>query len=86
MYYLGDQVTPTGLVAAQPNQVLLWHWSLGHLLQQKFRSVVLITSSVSSLECESCELAKQHHATYQTRVNNRSSSVFKLVHSDVWGS
>ena len=25
IYYLNDRVTPTGLVAGQPDPVLLWH-------------------------------------------------------------
>ena len=85
IYYLDDRVTPTGLIADQPNQVLLLHWRLGHLLVQKLQYVILIASSVSSLGCESCELGKHHRATYQSRVNNHSSSAFELVHSDVWG-
>jgi len=52
---------------------------------QKLWFVVPIDSSVSTLGCESCELGKHHCATYQSRVNNRSSSAFELVHSDVWG-
>jgi len=84
MYYLDDRVTPTVLVADQPDQVLLWHWSLGHLSLQQLQFVVPITSFVSSLGCESCELGKHHRATYQSRDNNHSSSVFELVHSDIW--
>jgi len=52
---------------------------------QKFRSVISIELSVTSLGCESCELSNYHHATFQSRVNNRSNSAFELVHSDVWG-
>ena len=52
---------------------------------QKFQSVILIESFISSLGCESCELGKNHRATFQSRVNNRSNSAFELVHSDVWG-
>jgi len=66
-------------------QVLLWHWRLGYPSVQRLRSVVPITSFVFTLGCESCELGKHHRATYQSRVNNRSSSAFELVHSDVWG-
>jgi len=51
---------------------------------QKLRSVISFESSVSSLGCESCELRKHHCATFKSRVNNRNSSVFELVHSDVW--
>jgi len=29
-------------------------------------------------------LGKHYRATYQSQVNNRSTSAFKLVHSDVW--
>ena len=82
MYYLDDRVTFTSLVVDQPDQVLLWHWRLGHLSVQKLWFVVPITFFVSSLGCEFCELGKYHLATYQSQVNDRSSSVFKLVHSD----
>ncbi|KAK4385974.1 Retrovirus-related Pol polyprotein from transposon TNT 1-94 [Sesamum angolense] len=37
------------------------------------------------LECESCELGKHHRASFPSRVDNRSSSPFTLVHSDIWG-
>jgi len=53
-YYLDDQVTLIGLVADQPDPVLLWHWRLGHPSVQKLRSVVPVVSSVFSLGYESC--------------------------------
>ena len=84
IYYLDDRVNPTGLVISQPDPVLLRHWHLGHPSVQKIRSVIPIESSISSLGCESCELNKHHHATFQSRVNSRNSSAFKLVQSDVW--
>ena len=37
-----------------------------------------------ALDCESCELGEHYRVTYQNRVNNRSSSAFELVHSNVW--
>jgi len=52
---------------------------------QKLRSVIPIESSISSLGCESCELDKHHCTTFQSWVNNRNSSAFELVHSNVWG-
>ena len=58
---------------------------LGHPLLQKIRSVIPVESSISSLGCEFCELGKHHRATFQSRVNNRSSFAFELVHSNVWG-
>ena len=43
-------------------------------------------SSLSSLECESCQFAKHHRLHSSSRVNKRASAPFELVHSDVWGS
>ena len=40
-------------------------------------------SSLSSLNCESCQYAKLHHMHLSPRVNKRA---FELVHTDVWGS
>jgi len=59
---------------------------LGHPSVLKLRSVIPIESSIFSLGRESCELVKHHHATFKSRVNNRSSSAFDLVHSDIWGT
>jgi len=39
MYYLDDRVTPTDLVADQPDPVQLWHWRLSHHSVQKLRFV-----------------------------------------------
>ena len=64
IYYLNDRVTPTSLVAGQPDPVLLWHWRLGHPSLQKNRSVIPVESSISFLGCESCELGKHHLATF----------------------
>ena len=58
---------------------------MGHPSVQKMWSVIPIEPSISSLGCESCELGKHHHATFQSRVNSRNSSAYELVHSDVWG-
>ena len=82
IYNLDDRVTRTGLVADQPDPVLLWHWHLGYPSVQKLQSVIPIESSVSSLGCKSCKLGKHHHTTFQSRVNNRRNSAFEFVHSD----
>ncbi|CAH9120172.1 unnamed protein product [Cuscuta epithymum] len=42
-------------------------------------------SNLSSLECESCHLGKQPRKSFPRRVNNRATSPFDLVHTDVWG-
>jgi len=85
IYYLDNRVTPTGLVAGQPDPVLLWCWRLGHPSLQKIWSIISVESSISSLGCESCELGKHHCATFSSRVNSRSSSPFESVHSYIWG-
>ena len=73
---------PTGLVADQPDHVLLRHWRLGYPSVQKLRSIIHVASSISSLECESYELGKHHRATYPSRVTTLSRSPFELVHSN----
>ena len=78
-------MSPTGLVAGQPDPILLWHWLLGHPSLQKFRSVISVESSFSTLDCASCEIGKHHHVFFPSRVNNCSSSALELVQSDVWG-
>ena len=80
---MNDRVTLTGLVEGHHDPILLWHWCFCHPLVQKLRSVIPIKSFISSLSCESCELGKHHRATFQSRVNNRSSSTFESVYSDI---
>ena len=46
MYYLNDGVSPTGLVAGQPDPIILRYWRLGHLSLQKFQSVISVESSL----------------------------------------
>ena len=42
-------------------------------------------SSLSSLDCESCQFAKHHRLSSHPRVNKQASAPFELVYSDVWG-
>ena len=42
-------------------------------------------SSLSSLNCGSCQFAKLHQVRLSPRVNKRASASFELVHYDVWG-
>ena len=42
-------------------------------------------SSLSSLNCKSCQYAKLHRVYLSPRVNKRASALFELVHSGVWG-
>ena len=42
-------------------------------------------SSLSSLECESCQLWKHTRVSFPKRLESRTKSPFELVHIDVWG-
>ena len=64
---------------------LLIHSRLGHLNISKFSKIVPCFSSLSSIECESCELRKHTHVPLPSRLDQRIKSHFELVHIDVWG-
>ena len=63
----------------------LIHNRLGHPSLLKLQKIVPSLSSLSSLSCESCQLGKQTRASFPKRVNNRVTSMFDIVHSDIWG-
>ena len=42
-------------------------------------------SSLSSLECESCQFGKHTRVSFPKRFESRTKSPFELVHTDVWG-
>ena len=58
---------------------------LGHPSLSLLKKLCPQFSSLSSLDCESCQLAKHHRLPSSPRVNKRASAPFALVHSDVWG-
>ena len=64
---------------------LLIHSRLGHPNMSKFQITVPCFSSLSSIECESCQLGKHTHVPFPKRLDQRTKSSFKLVHIDVWG-
>ena len=39
--------------------------------------------SLSTLDCESCQLGKHTRATFSSSTEGRSESIFSLVHSDI---
>ncbi|KAG6421578.1 hypothetical protein SASPL_118135 [Salvia splendens] len=83
LYYLDPMspVCPSALSAAvSPYQ---WQCHLGHPSSSSLRSLVPVASA--DFNYESCELGKHHRTSYPSRVETRSSSVFDLVHCDVWG-
>ena len=64
---------------------LLIHNRLGHLNISKFPKIVPCFSSLSSIECESCELRQYTHVPFPRRLDQRTKSHFELIHIDVWG-
>ena len=64
---------------------LLIHNHLGHPNISKFWVIVPRLSSLSSIECESCQLGKHTHVPFPKRLDQWTKSSFKFVHTDVWG-
>ena len=60
------------------------HCRLGHSSLPLLKKLCPRFSSLSSLDCESCQYAKHHRLSSRLRVNKRVGAPFKLVHSDVW--
>ena len=50
-----------------------------------FQKMVPHSSSLSSLEYESCRIRKHSRVMILNRLDHRIKSSFKLVHIDVWG-
>ena len=64
---------------------LLIHSRLGHPNISKFRVMVPHFSSLSPIECESCQLRKHTRVPFPKRLDQRTKPPFELVHTDVWG-
>ena len=62
---------------------LLIHSCLGHPNISKFWIIVPRFSSLSSIECESCQFGKHTRVPFPKRLNQRTKSHFELVHTDV---
>ena len=71
---------------APPWIPLLIHSRLGHPNISKFRAMVPRFSSLSSIECESCQLGKHTRVPFPKCLDQRTKSPFELDHTDVWGA
>ena len=83
LYHLTSQSSPA--VCVSIDAPLLIHSRLGHPSLSKFQKMVPRFSTLSSLACESCQLGKHTRVSFPQRLNNRATSPFDLVHTDVWG-
>ena len=61
------------------------HCRLGHPSLPLLKKLYPQFSSLSSLNCESCQYVKLHQVHLSPKVNKRASAPFEVVHSDVWG-
>ncbi|XP_021737707.1 uncharacterized protein LOC110704224 [Chenopodium quinoa] len=65
----------------------LWHLRLGHLPFSQIKSIVLncnVSICLQNTICQVCPLAKQTRLAFHTS-SIQTSSVFELLHIDVWG-
>ena len=62
---------------------LLIHSRLSHPNISKFKVMVPRFSSLSSIECESCQLGKHTRVPFPKRLDQRTKSPFELVLTDV---
>ncbi|KAJ7959762.1 Retrovirus-related Pol polyprotein from transposon TNT 1-94 [Quillaja saponaria] len=84
LYYL--TTIPTSSVACSTDvSPTLIHSRLGHPSLSKLQKMVPRLSSLSSLNCESCQLGKHTRASFLKHSRFRAESPFHLVHTDIWG-
>ena len=95
LYYFDEanvsgQCPPTACTSAsspRESELLLWHKRMGHFnfqyLQHLFISLCSNKAS-SNFQCEMCELAKHHRASFP-KSKYKPSIPFTLIHSDLWG-
>ena len=83
--YILDHVVPRPIACSEVTTQFETHCRLGHPFLPLLKKLCPRFSSLSSLDCESCQFAKLHCLPYSPRVNKQVNAPFELVHSDVWG-
>ena len=86
LYELVPDTPSTGFrcLLSQGDSPLQWHRRLGHPGITKLR-LALPWITLSTFECESCQLGKHFRSTYSRLDSIPSTHPFDLVHCDVWG-
>ena len=83
---IGEKVSLSVFNYNKNNDVMLWHYRLGHpsflYLKKIFPS--LFTKSLNGFHCEICQLSKHVCKPYFIQPYKPSHS-FSMIHSDVWG-
>ncbi|XP_070053441.1 uncharacterized protein [Nicotiana tomentosiformis] len=83
LYYLNSLSPSTTCLVTDPPDLI--HRRLGHPSLSKLQKMVPSLSSLSTLDCESCQLGKHTRASFSRSVESHAESVFSLVHFDIWG-
>ena len=83
--YILETEVPRSVAGSGVVTLIESHCHLGYPSLSLLKKLYPQFSSLSSLNCESCQYAKLHRVHLSPRVNNRASAPFELVHSDVWG-
>ena len=81
--YVLDPLRPTSIACPSVASAFEAHCRLGHPSHPLLKKLCPQYSKVSSLDCESCQLAKHHRVSLRPRVNKHASVPFELVHYDV---
>ena len=83
LFHLSSPLCSTACTSTEAH--LLLHNRLGYPCLSKFQKLVPHFSSLSSLECESCQFGKHTRVLFPKRLDPRTKSLFELIHTDVWG-
>ena len=82
-FHLSSPLCSTACTSTKAS--LLLHSRLSHPSLSKFRKLVPHFSSLSLLECESCQLGKHTSVSFPKHLDLQTKSPFELVNTDVWG-
>ena len=82
LYHLSS--IPSSTVYTSTNDPLLVHCRLGHPNISKLQKMVSCFYSLSSLQCESCQLGKHTRVSFPKCLESRTKSPFELVPNCVY--
>ena len=83
--YILDTEVPKSVAYSRVVTPFESHCRLSHPSLSLLKKLYPQFSSLSSLNCESCQYAKLHRVHLSPRVDKRASAPFELVHSNVYG-
>ena len=81
--YILDTQIPKSVACTRVVTPFEAHCRLGHPSFPILKKLCPQFSTMSSLDCESCQFAKHHRLSSSPRVNKRANALFELVHSDI---